>query len=172
MVGEEKSERALILVKALPRKGDEHGEVVCCAGVTEKHEWRRQYPVRFRHLKEKFKRWQWIEYKYRLPKDDDRVESRRVLEDSIKPLKLIPKRERVGFLKPLILPSVEVAAERGQSLTLIRPVEPRLVSRRKTSLEIEDEKRGYEKAAQQHSLLDDSLNALIPCFYQQIKCLS
>ena len=74
-------ERVLVLVKALPHVGDRHGETVCCAGVTETGEWRRQFPVHFRTLEEKFRRWQWIDYDWRKPKDDQRPESRRVQED-------------------------------------------------------------------------------------------
>ena len=54
-------ERVLIFVKALPHVGERHGETVCCAGGALKGEWRRQYPMHFRRLRNPFARWQWIE---------------------------------------------------------------------------------------------------------------
>lgn len=162
-----KREKSLVLVKALPRGGKVHGETVCCAGVTPELEWRRQYPIRFRHLKEsKFQRWQWIEYEYRLPKDDSRPESRYVQEDSIVPGMILPKSQRPNFLNSLIHPSVEDAAERGLSLTLIRPKEPRFKWRLKKLEELEKERQDYITAASQKSLLDDEKSPLKPCPYE------
>ncbi|MBT5308650.1 MAG: hypothetical protein HOL37_04875 [Rhodospirillaceae bacterium] len=154
-------------MKALPRGGKVHGETVCCAGVTPELEWRRQYPIRFRHLKEsKFQRWQWIEYKYRLPKDDSRPESRYVQEGSIVLGKILPKSKRPNFLNSLIRPSVEDAAKRGQSLTLIRPQNTRFKWRLKKPEELEKERQDYIKAASQKSFLDDEKTPLEPCPYE------
>ena len=44
------TERVVILVKAAPHPSRRYQETVCCAGVTTEGEWRRLYPVRFRHL--------------------------------------------------------------------------------------------------------------------------
>lgn len=43
---------AVILVKASPQVGKKHGETVCCAGVDDKGQWVRLYPVTFRTLNE------------------------------------------------------------------------------------------------------------------------
>jgi hypothetical protein len=119
-------ERVLVLVKAVPHAGERQGETVCCAGVTATGEWRRQYPIHFRRLRDnKFKRWQWIEYDYMLPQGDKRTESRRVQEDTIELGDTMPSGKRAGFLDRVIVPSVEVAAARNQSLALIRPVHMR-----------------------------------------------
>jgi hypothetical protein len=113
-------ERVLILVKALPHVGHRHGETVCCAGVTVDGEWRRQYPIHFRRLRDnQFARWQWIEYDWIAPGPDDRRrESRRVQEDTIRVGDVMPERERAGFLDPLIIGSTDEAAAKGMSLTL------------------------------------------------------
>src|SRR5216683_1257361 len=102
-------ERVLVLVKAVPHAGERQGETVCCAGVTAQGEWRRQYPIHFRRLRDnKFKHWQWIEYDYMLPQGDKRIESRRVQEDTIQPERLMPRDERATFLEKVVVPSVEV----------------------------------------------------------------
>lgn len=87
--------RVTILVKALPQRSPTHGETVCCAGVTAQGEFKRLYPVRFRHLKEgsSFSRWDNVDFKYVAPTRDSRRESCRVFEDTIsigKPLSAKP----------------------------------------------------------------------------------
>ncbi len=75
MAGEKTGkERALVLVKALPQPSETYGETVCVAGVTLDRNWRRLYPVRFRQLDEGFRRWQWVDYEWRKPRGDRRVE--------------------------------------------------------------------------------------------------
>ncbi len=161
-------EKALILVKALPHVGKGHGEIVCCAGLTPEGEWRRQFPIRFRYLSgdRKFKRWQWVEYSWRKPKDDGRPESRRIEEDSIEPQTLMPVAQRARFLSPVIVDSTDVATSRGQTLALIRPTDVRFSWRQKTKTEVENERQTYAIAAKQLSFLDEELSALKPCPYE------
>lgn len=155
----------VILVKALPH-ASKTGETVCCAGVTPDGSWRRLYPIHFRRLKSKrFARWQWIEYDWVKPKDDTRPESRRVQEDSIVLGGRLPECERAGFLNHLIVPSTSIAKERGNTLALIRPVDPIFSWKRKTVDEIAQERRAYEEAARQLSFFDKELSALEPCPY-------
>ena len=161
-------ERVLVLVKALPHVGQRHGETVCCAGVTADGNWRRQYPIHFRRLKEQFKRWQWIEYDWIAPGSDDRrKESRQVQEDTIQIRDMMPAGKRASFLQPLTTSSTQEAAARGMSLTLIRPKNVRFKWKAKTSEQIAQERRAYEDAARQRSLLDPDadLMALNPCPY-------
>jgi hypothetical protein len=161
-------ERVLILVKALPHVGQRHGETVCCAGVTPDGEWRRQYPIHFRRLKDQFKRWQWIEYDWIAPGlDDRRRESRRVQEDTIQVGDLMPPAERASFLEPIITGSTAEAAAKGMSLTLIRPANVRFRWSAKTLKRIDEERRAYEDAARQKSFLDPDVDliALNPCPY-------
>src|SRR3954451_24565815 len=114
--------RATILVKALPHPSRRYGETVCCAGVTPKGEWKRLYPIRFRHLREsRFSRWQWVEFKYRPPTSDRRAESCHVAEETITPGLKLPHAERGRLLEPRIMSSTRHAQESGRSLTLIRP---------------------------------------------------
>jgi hypothetical protein len=159
-------EQVLVLVKALPHVGEKHGETVCCAGVTADGQWRRQYPVHFRRLREnKFKRWQWIEYGYTRPTDDKRSESRRIQEDSLKVGRMMPRAERATFLNNIIVPSVDMARMRGQSLALIRPARIRFHWVEKSAEDIAEERATYVAAARQTSFLDEELAALEPCPY-------
>lgn len=168
MLRREGRERVVVLVKALPHVGERHGETVCCAGVTLTKEWRRQFPIHFRRLSDKkFKRWQLIEYDWRAPKDDNRPESRRVQEDSIKLVgELKTSKQRAEFLRPVFVPSLDVAVERGQTLALIRPKKVVFTARRKSSLQIGEEKQAYRRAAAQASFLDPDLRALVPCPFE------
>lgn len=156
--------RVTVLVKALPQRSAKHGETVCCAGVTSQGEFKRLYPVRFRHLKEgsAFKRWDWVNFKHVRPPHDSRRESCRVFEDSIVVGRQLPKAERARFLNPLVLPSVKAAAERGDSLALIRPIDPQFSYKRKTATQLAEERESYKLAAAQGSLFDDELAALEP----------
>lgn len=158
-------ERVLVLVKALPHAGERHGETVCCAGITEAGEWRRQFPIHFRTLKERFGRWQWIEYEWRKPKDDPRPESRRVQEHTIVVGREMPKRERAGFLDRVVVPSTDIAAEKGQTLALIRPSKVRFRHEKKQAQQIEKERKAYASAARQGTFFDRELTALEPCPY-------
>lgn len=161
-------ERVLILVKALPHVGQRKDETVCCAGVTLERQWKRQYPIHFRQLRDQFKRWQWIEYDWIAPSSSDRrKESRRVQEDTIQLGDLMPPKERALFLDPILKGSTAEAAAQGMSLTLVRPVSVRFRSKAKTSDQMADERRAYKDAARQKSFLhpDADLIALEPCPY-------
>jgi|HubBroStandDraft_1064217.scaffolds.fasta_scaffold00063_11 hypothetical protein len=161
-------DRVLILVKALPHVGQRHGETVCCAGVTVDGQWRRQYPIHFRRLKGQFKRWQWIEYDWIAPgQDDRRKESRRVQEDTIQVGDMMPAGKRATFLERILTGSTAEAAAKDMSLTLIRPASVRFRWKPKTPEQIAEERRAYEEAARQKSFLDPDaeLIALDPCPY-------
>ena len=75
-------------------------------------------------------------------------------------------QERADFLNPIIEPSMEQAAEKGMSLTLVRPHNPIFSYEKKTEAEMSDEKRGYIEAASQLSFMDAELKALSPCPYR------
>src|SRR5690242_11454271 len=103
----EVTEEVVIVVKAVPQPSKRYGETVCCAGVTHNGEWRRLYPIRFRHLKDRsFNRWQWIMCRTARRSGDSRSESRRVSEDTIRPLGTLRTSERPRFLAPLVRSSV------------------------------------------------------------------
>lgn len=161
------TEKVIILVKAAPHPSRRYQETVCCAGVTPGGAWRRLYPVRFRHLggDVKFARWDIIEYKWRRPKDDTRPESRRVEEQSLTIAGALPRASHAAFLDPLLRASYVDAAQRGETLTLVRPKNLRFRWRRKSDAEIAGEKASFVEAARQGSLLDDPLRAFEPCPY-------
>jgi hypothetical protein len=163
-----KSCETVILVKALPRPSSKYGETVCCAGVTLQHEWKRLYPVRFRHLTEEqaFGRWQLIEFRYRLPTQDRRVESCHVFEDSIVAKLTLPLADRFGLLEPMIVGSATVAKTRGASLALVRPKNVRFRWKKKPDGTFQNEIRAYAGAARQESIFDDALANFIPSPYE------
>ena len=160
--------RVSILVKALPQRSATHGETVCCAGVTPYGDFKRLFPVRFRHLGEgaAFKRWDWVDFEYRPPTNDRRAESCHVMEDSINVDGVMPTKDRSAFLNPLVSDSVADAAAAGKSLTLIRPKNTRFYYKPKAESEIDAERRTYEQAASQGSFFDKQLAALEPDPYE------
>lgn len=158
------TEEVVIIVKAVPQPSKQYGETVCCAGVTRQREWRRLYPIRFRHLKDRgFDRWQWVRCRMAQRTSDARGESRRVSEDSITPFGALRPPERPRFLEPLVRGSVAEAAAAGSSLTLIRPIESRFRWVRRKPCEVEVEREAYRSAARQKNLLDAELAAIEPC---------
>lgn len=158
----------MVLVKALPQPSEKYTETVCVAAITLAGEWRRLYPVRFRLLQTRFQRWHKIEYSWKYPKDDRRLESRNVDGDRIRKLSVIPQRERAKFLAPRIRQSTDEAASHRESLTLIRPTETEFSWQEKTPGEIEEERQAFQNAARQRSFFDqdDELKALEPCPYK------
>jgi hypothetical protein len=162
--------RVTILVKALPQPSKKHGETVCCAGVTVHGEWKRLFPIRFRHLQgnHSFSRWDWVNFRYAKSTHDSRVESCRVHEESLAVKGTLPKSERATFLESLVLPSISAAVERGQSLALIRPKNPRFIYRAKSPAKIAGERETLTRAASQTSLFDQDLAALDPSPFEQI----
>lgn len=160
--------RVSILVKALPQRSATHGETVCCAGVTAHGEFKRLFPIRFRHLADEaaFKRWDWVNFKFLPPKQDRRPESCRVMEDSIQVNGNMPPRDRSPFLNRLVSPSAKAAEANGQSLALIRPRNTHFYFKKKKHDELEQERRTYADAARQGSFFDEELKALEPSPYE------
>lgn len=157
------SSRVAILVKALPQPSKTYGETVCCAGVTAGREWKRLFPVRFRHLKENvFSRWDWVKFDYHRPSRDARVESCHVHEESVVVEGSLPRRERLTLLSPLVLGSALEATSQGKSLALIRPKNTYFRVKPKSVQKIQEEREAYQRAARQTSLLDEELANLEP----------
>jgi hypothetical protein len=149
----------------MPNPSRKHGETVCCAGVTAEGEWKRLYPIRFRQLRDKFNRWDWVKFEYQPPKGDTRPESCRVYEDRLEVEYPLDKRERASLLNPLVMPSTKEAAARGMSLTLIRPINPKFKFRRKSPALIAAEREGYRATIRQASLVDKELEPIEPVPY-------
>ncbi len=77
-------EKVFVLVKTYPTLSTKYFELVCTAGINEKGEWRRIYPIPFRQLNEieKYKKYQWIEVDIKKDNSDNRPESFKLLSDS------------------------------------------------------------------------------------------
>lgn len=113
---------AIVIIKAAPQVGQRHGETVCCAGIDLQGNWLRLYPISFRTLGEgqKFGRWDRVRFKWRLPNDDRRIESRRVDQDSLQILGKLRKTERKRFLASSIVTSLDRERAEGRSLALLQ----------------------------------------------------
>src|SRR4030065_2803535 len=101
--------KILITVKAYPNPSKKYIETVCVAGIdSEKYEWLRLYPIRFRDLEEdkKFKKYNIIEINVFKPSDDNRPESYKVDSDSIKIIDYIKTEDKWIKRKSIVLPTV------------------------------------------------------------------
>ncbi len=87
-----RNEHILILCKTYPSPSAKHAETSCVAGITEKGELLRLYPVPFRLIgnDQQFRKWQWIDARIRRATDDRRKESHRIYVDTIELGDVIP----------------------------------------------------------------------------------
>ena len=113
-------EKILILVKTYPTFSKKYFELVCTAGINEKGEWRRLYPIPFRELSEieKYKKYQWIEVTLEKNISDSRKESYKVKGD-IKILNHISPKNNWSHRKSLLINTpiydkIEVIKEKAQ----------------------------------------------------------
>ncbi len=125
------------------------------------------FPVRFRHLsgEASFKRWDIVEFDYSLPASDERTESCRVHEESIKIAGRTSERERVQLLAPMFHDSAKHAAEQGHSLTIVRPEDTEFKFKKRTESQIQLLRDAFEHSARQTSLFDKELKSLEPSPY-------
>ena len=116
------NDEAFILVKAAPRRSEKFGETVCCAGIDRSSNWVRLYPIAFRYLDgpQKFKRWDHIRYRWSKPKDDVRIESRRVDPDSIEVLHPLKHSARNSLIARCTVTSLKRELEAGRSLAMLK----------------------------------------------------
>lgn len=158
-------DECFILVKAQPHRSSNYFETVCCAGIGRDGKWRRQYPVPFRILQDdqKFKRWQWISYSYQESSDDKRLESQKVIPESIRIHGVVKEKERASFLNPLVRSSFSEAEEHDQSLVLLRPRSIDLSARRKSDSDISELRQKHAELANQFSFFDQATKPLEPC---------
>jgi len=135
-----------IIVKAAPRVGQTHGELVCCAGIDAEGHWIRLYPVAFRTLEDaqKFGRWDVVEYDWQLPKGDDRRESRRVAHRELTISGHVKDGAmRENLIASLVVPSLTSELKKGNSLAFVRPLKPRFKVERKHDDEFQAEKKNF-----------------------------
>lgn len=121
-------EKLLVLAKAVPEISRKYEHLVCVAGITDKGEWRRIYPIPWsvfwgnsgKNFKKKF----WIEYEVIDTSSDYRPESRRINPGSIK---LISEAkfediEKLLKVKLTTLEDLEKLGPKNQSLGVIAPI--------------------------------------------------
>ncbi|MDO5525532.1 MAG: hypothetical protein Q4F85_05590 [Prevotella sp.] len=69
--------KVLVAVKTYPTLSQKYDELVCTAGFLEDGSWIRVYPMPFRKLNNRYKKWQWIELELVKNDSDPRKESYR-----------------------------------------------------------------------------------------------
>ena len=146
----------IVIVKAAPQRGQKHGETVCCAGIDLQGNWLRLYPVAFRTLEDgqKFGRWDRIHFRWRLPNDDHRLESRRVDQDSIRVVGVLPQRERQRFLAARIVTSLNRERAAKRSLALLKAQILKFSYERKSDKEIQSERAAFAALRNQSDLFN------------------
>lgn len=160
---------AVILIKAAPQVGQRHGETVCCAGISIEGKWLRLYPVSFRTLDDgqKFGRWDRIRFKWRIPHDDQRVESRRVDQDSITITGELKPSERERFLSSLITTSLDRERTNGRSLALLKANDLEFKVEKRTSEDLTSDAARFDKLRAQRDLFNTkTLIPYKPCPYR------
>jgi hypothetical protein len=159
------STEAIVIIKAAPQVGQRHGETVCCAGIDLYGSWLRLYPVSFRLLEEgnRFARWDRIRFKWRLPSDDNRPESRRVDQDSIEIVGQLKRPERERFLAKCVVTSLQRERDAGKSLALLKPEIIEFVTERKLLSEIAEETARFEALRAQADLFAKQTTPYHPC---------
>jgi hypothetical protein len=121
------SEKVLVLCRAIPEESKKYSETVCVAGITDKKEFRRLYPIKFTPLTQgggiPFGKKNWIQVSTSLPEDgrDKRPESRKINMKLVKVLQKITDEELVSYIQPLVSPSISSIEKSGASLGLIKP---------------------------------------------------
>ncbi len=124
--------RILVVVKTYPNPSVSYVETVCCAGVDlDTGRWVRMYPITFRRLADKrFKKYQIITCEVGPPRQDNRPESLRVDQDTIKlvgdpmPPGTAGWQKRMATLPPIARSLEEIQeAQRleGTSIGMFRP---------------------------------------------------
>lgn len=162
------TDEAIIIVKAAPQLSSRHGETVCTAAVTRGRDWVRLFPIAFRSLEDaqQFKRWDVVRYSWQPPRDDRRVESRRLQHHSLTIAGVFPKEQRFGLVTPMIKESLEDEHKVGRSFAFIRPVIRRFIVERKPEDELGDEREKFAAAAKQTDLFLGSIMPYQPCPYR------
>lgn len=154
--------QAIVLIKAAPQVGERHGETICCAGIDLQGNWLRLYPISFRYLEDgqKFGRWDRIKFRWRLPQDDRRVESRRVDQESIQIVGTLKKTERQNFLTKNIVTGLERERALGRSLALLQAKILDFKIEKKKSADLLKESTRFESLREQSDLFNAP--AIIP----------
>jgi len=124
-------EKLLVLAKAAPEASSKYQELVCIAGITDKGEWRRIYPVPWEVFwagkDTKFKKKCWIEYELVDDKPSDhRPESRKIKPDSIRVLSE-EKFENIERMLLDRLTTIEELTAKGHTFVSLGVVKPEIL---------------------------------------------
>ncbi|VVB65702.1 Uncharacterised protein [Candidatus Gugararchaeum adminiculabundum] len=124
-------ERLLVLAKAAPEASQKYEELICVAGITDKGEWRRIYPIPWElFLKtsaSRFRKKWWIEYELASDKPSDyRPESRKIKFETIKPVREASFKEIDALLSQRVQTLDEIG-EKGVKIQSLGVVQPREV---------------------------------------------
>lgn len=160
---------AIVIIKAAPQMGQKHGETVCCAGIDIQGNWLRLYPVAFRTLDEgkKFGRWDRIRFRWRLPNDDPRPESRRIDQDSIRLIGELKPSERQRFLAARVVTSLQLERAAGRSLALLSARVTDFSFERKSDGDLDRERAAFTAMHNQEDLFNSRpLIPYQPCPYR------
>ena len=116
--------RILILVKTYPSPSRKYIETCCTAGIDNKGNMIRLYPIPYKRKKKErqYQKWQWIEVDTVKSKDDKRTESNKAILNSIKPIhKVTDASERLKWILkcPQFL-NIEEAKNSTYSLGVIK----------------------------------------------------
>lgn len=161
---------AIVLVKAAPNIGRMHGETVCCAAVDFEGNWLRLYPISFFNLDEdqRFGRWDRICFKCSLPHNDSRIESRRVVQSSLKIVGQLKKSKRENFLENVIVTGLKKEREQGKSLALLRAKNIKFDYEKKNADKIREDEYKFREYRAQMSFFNQSQIPYEPCPYRFI----
>ncbi len=122
-----KRETVLVLCRATPEDSTKYGKTVCVAGLTDRDEFRRLYPVPFKPFLRgggiRFRKRQWIEAALSPPDDkkDKRTESRKIDMRSVILRRMEDYPDVRKRILRLLAPSIGYIESRGASLGFIRP---------------------------------------------------
>ncbi len=121
-------ERLLVLAKAAPEISSKYEHLICVAGITDKGEWRRIYPIPWsvfwKTSGQNFKKKTWIEYELKDDAPSDhRHGSRKITFETITPLREATFAEIEGLLKAR-LTCIEELEQKGPKIQSLGVVEP------------------------------------------------
>jgi len=121
-------ERLLALAKAYPEVSKKYATLVCVAGLTDKGEWRRSYPIPWEAFARgkitRFGKKHWIEYELESEtQSDHRPESRKIVPETIREGSEAAYKELVALLEPKLktMEELKAAGHTSQSLGVVKP---------------------------------------------------
>jgi hypothetical protein len=163
-------ERLLVLAKAAPQLSQKYEHLVCVAGITNKGEWRRIYPIPWKVFWKSsgrnFKKKSWIEYELADEKPSDhRPESRKIKPETITPLRPATFQEIDALLKARPTTLGELAAK-GATVESLGVVAPRQI-RDFREMSNEHYKEESEKARQLNLFGEAAVKLDIPAYKYQ-----